>query len=78
MQTILNKNVTLYEANKERFFDFFSVHLSKFWNHLTGFDVIKFSDWLKPHKTESLADTITRRWGPDAVALCRTLIGFKK
>jgi hypothetical protein len=52
----------------------FGVSLTSYLNKITGFDIIKFDEFVRPKKNESTADALRRRWGQEAVNLVRALI----
>jgi len=63
------------DANANEFVQTFGVSLSKYWNNLTGFDVIAFDDFIKPRQRESTAQAVKRKYGQAAVNLIHRLIG---
>jgi hypothetical protein len=48
--------------------------LKPYWDHLTGFDVIAFDDFIKPGKKESTKDAVKRKYGDEGVQLVEQLI----
>lgn len=59
--------------NRDKFYDLFGVSLDDFWD-LTGFDVIELDELVKPDEGESTSDAILRKYGQEAVDLCKELI----
>jgi len=55
----------------------FGFSLSRFWNPILGFDVIKFDEWLKVPDGVSTADFVTAKYGEKATEFIRELIGKK-
>ena len=72
------KNAELRHKCCEDFQQIFGVALSKFWKgNITGFDVIAFDDWLKPHEGESTRDAVWRKYGYKGVSIIERLIWIK-
>ena len=59
--------------NRNRFGELFGANLDDFWD-LTGFDVIELDELVRPNEGESTEDCILRKYGQEAVDLCRILI----
>ena len=74
---LLLKNVELRDRYNDKFFRIFGIRLSKFWNNLTGFDVIEFDDWLKPNEDESTAEALLRLYGEEGRNIVQDLLGIK-
>lgn len=51
------------------FFAVFGVPIERFWDKLTGFDVIAFDEWISPVRDESTMEAILRRYGEGATFL---------
>ena len=52
----------------------FRVHLSEFWqNNLTGFDIVKFNEWIGAGN-ECLRDVVVKKYGEDAAKLIQNLL----
>lgn len=77
MRKTLERNLDLRDKYHHEFKTVFGVSLHRYFNNLTGFDVVKFDEeFVKPKANkESMRDALKRRWGDDAVALVMNLIG---
>lgn len=64
-----------YKLNQRAFQDTFGVPLKSFWDHMTGFDVIRFDDFVEPEDDQSTEEVVLARYGQKAVDLCRRLLG---
>jgi len=56
-----------------KFQQVFGVDLNKFWSATKGFDIFEFGRYLNIPKNVPVKDYITRKFGPDAVALLAQL-----
>jgi len=53
----------------------FGVSLDRFWDNLTGFDIVAFDEQVvRPEANESTAEAIERKWGAEARALAQGLV----
>lgn len=68
------RNHKLLHDNRDKFHAVFGVSLHKFWSTLTGFDVVKFDEWLGTPDGTSTRDCIANRYGWDAVKLVESLL----
>ena len=66
-------NLTRHKLQKP-FISCFQTSLSKFWDPLNGFDVIKFDDWLKVPKGTSTHDFVLTNYGQSGVDIIMALI----
>ena len=63
-------------AREDEFRKIFRAPLSRYWNSLLGFDMVKFDEELvKPKRGHSTADAVKRKYGDRACDLIRELIG---
>ena len=68
--------VERFDEHAAAFEETFGCSLKLFFNSATGFDVVGFDEKVvKPDDGVSCAQAIEERWGKEAVALIRTLIG---
>lgn len=74
----ITRNLDRYRRLAPRFARIFGRQLRPYWNNLTGFDVIKFDDLVKPGKKESTKDAVLRRYGQEGVDLVYRLIDRPK
>jgi hypothetical protein len=58
----------------EPFKRLFGVDLGGYWDNITGFDVVKFDDHVKPGKNESSIDAVRRQWGQEGVDMILKLL----
>jgi hypothetical protein len=58
----------------QKFKRIFNRSLHTFWDPLTGFDAIKFDDWLKPEAGTSTRDAVLSRYGEEALNLIENLM----
>jgi hypothetical protein len=76
----LNFSARLGKRNAEaqrqanRFRELFGLPLGKFWHPLTGFDIVRFDDVIKPGKDQSLRTCVEAKYGPEAMHLIESLI----
>ena len=63
-----------HSKGKDHFAATFGVPLDKFWDDVTGFDVVCFDDWLKVPDGKSTEGVVRERYGAAAVKLCRELL----
>ena len=52
----------------------FSVSLDVFWDAFTGFDVIKFDEWIKVPDGASTSNHIKKKYGKQAEQLVRRML----
>ncbi len=52
----------------------FGISIGKFWNIITGFDVIAFDEWLQTPDGTSTSDYLDQKYGEDARKLIEFLI----
>ncbi len=66
-------------SRKERldFQTFFGVDIRQYWCNITGFDVIKFDDFLLPPDGTSSADHLLAKFGDNAFHLVVSLMNRK-
>jgi len=64
----------LLHDNSNAFQTTFGVPLSQFWDTFTGFDVVKFDEWLGTPDGTSTRDYITSKYGEEATKLVEGLI----
>lgn len=63
--------------NCDLFFGVFRVSLKRFWDNITGFDIIAFDAWLQgADSVESAESVIRSRYGEEGVRLIRALLGI--
>lgn len=75
VQNYLYKVRMTYLAHYENFQQIFKVPLSKFWDQITGFDIVKFDEEvIKPPEGVSTKQLIEEKYGNGAVELCNKLI----
>ena len=73
----------LLELNQKRalhgnkFKEIFGVSIQKFWDIQTGFDIVKFDDWLKPPDNTSTKAQVFTQYGQRGVDMILALIGGK-
>ena len=73
------KNKKLHHDHNQEFLQIFHVSISSYWDIMTGFDVVKFDDYIKPIEgVESTADAIKRQYGDRALELVSLLIGYEE
>ena len=58
---------------QESFSRTFRVHLSGFWNNITGFDIVKFNEWIEAGD-KCLRDVVAKKYGEDAAKLIQNLL----
>lgn len=64
----------LLHDNSDAFQTTFGVPLSQFWDTFTGFDIVKFDEWLGTPDGTSTRDYITSKYGEKATNLVEGLI----
>lgn len=64
-----------YMRHDRRFKRIFGVGMWQFMDLLTGFDVVKFDDWLETPDGLSTADHLAKKYGKEARDLVKALIG---
>ena len=67
----INAKRTLYHRPFRREFN---VTIQRFWDIQTGFDIVKFDEWLKVPDGVSTREFIFQKFGSNAVLLVETLI----
>ena len=72
--TFLRQNRDLQAANSHKFLATFGVNLSRFFDIVTGFDVVTFDEWLEVPDGVSTNDHLVAKWGQDATDLIWSLI----
>lgn len=73
-------NLEKYKRLAPKFKSIFGMDLMPYWNHITGFDIVKFDDlWIGyDGYTGSLQDFVKKKWGKPGVNLILELIGKEK
>lgn len=74
LRDLVLQHKKLFHDNESNFQATFGVPLHRFWNVITGFDVIKFDDWLKTPDGTSTRDYITSKYGDQATKLTESLL----
>ena len=72
------KRKEVYDRFWKQFYQIFHVQLKPYWSNLTGLDVIKLDDLVKPKKNESTHDAILRQWGTEAGDLITAILDAEK
>lgn len=67
------KKQSVYFANNADFKTIFGVHLRKFWDNVTGFDVLKFDEFVGAGD-RSTYEVVAERFGEDGVKMIKRLI----
>ena len=62
------------QRQANRFRNLFGMPLSRFWHPLTGFDIVRFDDAVKPGKNQSLRERVEVKYGTEAVQFIEMLI----
>lgn len=75
---MIRDHVERYQFCARKFQDTFGVRLKRYWDNITGFDVIAFDEVIKPKRNESSMEAVRRQWGDEAVSLICKLIGMKE
>lgn len=78
MKELILKNNKLFHNYEHQFQITFNTPLNKYWNFVTGFDVIKFDEDLKCPDGISLKDFITEKYNEEASGLIGKLLNIKK
>jgi hypothetical protein len=63
----------LYVKHAPEFQQIFGVRLKPYYDLLTGFDIIKFDELIKPGEDDSLEQAVRERFGDRAVELVKAL-----
>ncbi|GEM_PF-2426731 len=71
---IIGKNKKLLLENADEFRRTFGVMLQKFMSPITGFDIVRFDEFLRTPEGISTRDYINRKYGSKAVGLIERLI----
>jgi len=74
MKEHLMKLKKLQSENRAEFYKTFEVTLETFWETLTGFDIIKFVEFIKTPDGISASDWTTEKYGENADKLIERLI----
>jgi hypothetical protein len=69
----MKKNRDKLFGHGKEFQQIFSIGLNKFLDPITGFDVIKFDEWLKVPDGTSTKDYLTKKYGVRSAALVMEL-----
>jgi hypothetical protein len=64
----------LFHDYAEKFQEIFKVSLDKYWDYITGFDIVQFDTDLKCPDGVSLKDLITDKYGSKASELVTKLL----
>ena len=72
MVALARKNILKHNKYETPFAIGFGVPLSKFWDKITGFDILKFNDWIGAGD-RCLEDVVLEKYGEDAPSLIRSL-----
>ena len=64
----------LYIKHERKFKRIFGISMRGFMDFMTGFDIVKFDDWLKTRDGMSTADCLKERYGDEAHDLVKRLI----
>jgi hypothetical protein len=62
------------QRQANRFRQVIGLPLSKFWHPLTGFDIVRFDDVIKPARNQSLRACVKAKYGQEAVQFIESLI----
>lgn len=73
LTTLARRNAKAHRQAPQ-FRQLFNLPLSQFWHSITGFDIVKFDDAIKPGSNQSLKDCIESKYGREAVQLIKDLI----
>lgn len=76
IDTLTKPNLKRHELSKP-FIQTFRVSLGPFWNSTTGFDVIKFDEWLGVPDGESTENFVRTNYGEAGVAIIKRLISIE-
>ena len=72
---IVIKNKRKHDQYHKSFFRIFGIRLSRFFNLITGFDIVKFDDEvLHSQDGESSKDVVQREYGNEGVKIIMSLI----
>ena len=71
---VMNNHKLLHE-NKVKFYQIFSITLSKYLNQITGFDLVEFDRRIKVPDGISTKDFIETKYGKVGVTIIENLIG---
>ena len=71
----LNENKLKYKIYSREFNAIFGMPLHRFWNTLTGFDIIKFNDVILCPDNISLESHVIKLYGENSSKLIKNLIG---
>ena len=77
VRDLVMKNKKLLHDHAAAFQGFFKVPLASYMNDVTGFDIIKFDEMIKPPKGISTHDFVMRKYGLQALHMIQYLIGMK-
>lgn len=76
MDDFLRRNKTRADKYHKRFKEIFGTSLMNYYSFLFGFDVVKFDEeFIKPKEGQSTSEVVEKKYGKEAVELCRNLMG---
>ena len=64
-----------YQEHERSFRRIFGVSMRPFLDLITGFDIVKFDDWMKTPDGISTSDFLRKKYGDEAHAIVRGLLG---
>lgn len=64
----------VYDTHADAFFRVFRVPLRRFWNNLTGFDIVAFDGWLQTPDGVNIPTHADARFGDGAGALIQQVL----
>jgi len=73
MRTFILGNKKKLHENRRQFEAIFNDNLANYWD-LTGFDIIKFDEFIAPGDGVSLKDALLKRYGEEASSFIENLI----
>ena len=80
METSMNIKEFMFNNRKleityaQSFRNLFGINLHDYMDYVTGFDIVKFDDWLGTPENVSTKDYLEQKYGKIGVDLIRTLI----
>ena len=74
MKQQILKNINKRKKYHYQFKEIFNIELSNFFDNITGFDIIKFDEWLDTPDGKSCSDFITEKYGINATKMIEDLI----
>lgn len=72
------KRKEVYDLFRERFYHIFHTQLKPYWSNITGLDVIKLDELVKPEGNESTHQAILRQWGTPGGELINDMLAAEK